>query len=205
MSETKHIYIVDDDDSMRATLLRAFEKTDYQIHTFENAQLFLMAKVEHFPAVMLLDMNMPGLKGIDLQAALINNKWDIPIIFISGDTERKEIIQGLKNGAHDFLLKPFPLADVLKAVETAFQSIAKDEQYLSKRREAVKSYDFLTEREKEVFHLLAQGQMSKDVAVAMGITPATVKIFKANIFRKFQIEADAELVKLALEYRLLEI
>jgi FixJ family two-component response regulator len=70
MSETKHIYIVDDDDSMRATLLRAFEKTDYQIHTFENAQLFLMAKVEHFPAVMLLDMNMPGLKGIDLQAFL---------------------------------------------------------------------------------------------------------------------------------------
>lgn len=164
-----------------------------------------MAKLEHFPAVMLLDMNMPGLKGIDLQAALINNKWDIPIIFISGDTERKEIIQGLKNGAHDFLLKPFLLADVLNAVKTAFQSIAKDKQYLTKRREAVKSYDSLTEREKEVFHLLAEGRMSKDVAVAMSITPATVKIFKANIFRKFQIEADAELVKLALEYRLLEV
>lgn len=204
MSDQKHIYIVDDDDSMRATLLRAFNTTTYQIHTFENAQQFLISKPEHFPAVMLLDMNMPGLKGIDLQAALLNNHWDIPIIFISGDTERKEIIQGLKNGAHDFLLKPFPLALMLESVEKAFQTIHKKKQFLNNRRLAVKSYDSLTEREKEVFHLLAQGQISKDVALALGITPATIKVFKANIFRKFQIRTDAELVKLAVEFELIK-
>jgi len=204
MSETKHVYVVDDDDSMRATLLRAFETKGYEIHAFENAQHFLIAEVEHFPAVMLLDMNMPGLKGIDLQTALLNKKWDIPIIFISGDTERKEIIQGLKNGAHDFLLKPFLLADMLEAVDTAFQSIAKKKKFMVQRKAVLNNYALLTEREKEAFNLLAQGQMSKDVAIAMGITPATVKIFKANILRKMQVLTDAEIVRLALEYRLIK-
>ena len=138
---------------------------------------------------VVLDMNMPGLKGIDLQAALINNKWDIPIIFISGDTERKEIIQGLKNGAHDFLLKPFPLAKLLEAVEKALKLDACHQKRASHETHVRRLWSSLTPREREVCHFMTKGYANREIAEVHQSLPDTVKLHRRRVLEKMQVDS----------------
>jgi len=197
MQTNCHIYIVDDDDSMRVSLERAFARTGHEIHAFESAQLFLNHSPLTTPAVLVLDMSMPGMTGLQLQQELMMKRANIPIIFISGDSEKVDIIQGLKNGASDFLLKPFPLNQLLLAVENALNLELEKEKSRGSQRASLEAYGRLTYREKEVFALLVQGKMSKEVAELLDITPATVKIFKANVMKKMGVDSIADLVQIS--------
>jgi len=206
MESKSYIYIVDDDDSMRVSLERAFLSGGtglQEIHAFESAQQFLSDSPIDSPAVLVLDMSMPGMTGLQLQEALLERGKNIPIVFISGDSEKADIIQGLKNGASDFLLKPFPLSQLLEAVNKALNLEFEKEKAQGTQKAVLEAYASLTYREKEVFALLAQGKMSKDVAEELGITPATVKIFKANLMKKLGIDSIADLVQMAMSHNLL--
>jgi FixJ family two-component response regulator len=191
---------------MRVSLERAFLSGSsgvQEIHDFESAQQFLSESPINSPAVLVLDMSMPGMTGLQLQEALLDRGKNIPIVFISGDSEKSDIIQGLKNGASDFLLKPFPLSQLLEAVNKALNLEFEKEKAQGSQKAALEAYALLTYREREVFALLARGKMSKDVAEELGITPATVKIFKANVMKKLGIESIADLVQMAINHNLL--
>ena len=179
-----HIYIVDDDLEMRNSLSRSLGFIGFDVHTFASPKDFLNLDKKYQPAVILLDMRMKNVTGLDFQKQLREQKISIPIIFISGESEKNEIISAMKNGAVDFLLKPFDLSVLEKAINQALQK-SKD---LSAERELriqySEKYQLLTPREREVCLLLIEGLKIKDISQHLGVTVATLKIHKARVMKK---------------------
>ncbi|NBX98950.1 MAG: DNA-binding response regulator, partial [Burkholderiaceae bacterium] len=151
--------------------------------------------------MILLDMQMPGLTGLQLQEKMNKQGRSTPIIFISGQSHPQQIIESLKKGAVDFLLKPFNLADLTKAILRALELDHGHARRLKLYQNIVDRFSKLTEREKEVFELLTLGLMNIKIGEILGIAPATVKIFKANVMRKMQADSEQDLVLLKLELK----
>ncbi|WP_114652338.1 response regulator transcription factor [Polynucleobacter necessarius] len=126
MTKVGHIYLIDDDESMRTSLSRMLKDVGYIVEDFSSAVTFLEHSVPVAPAVILLDMQMPDMTGIDLQEKLFQLGRKTPIIFISGQSHPHQIVKSLKRGAVDFLFKPFNLEDLLKAVADALDLLNKD-------------------------------------------------------------------------------
>ena len=116
-----HIYLVDDDASIRSALAGTLERQGFSVTPYASAAEFLQHATPVSPAVILLDMRMPGLSGVECQADLERHGWTTPIIFISGESLPAQIVQAMKQGASDFLLKPFSMQTLLVAVERAIE------------------------------------------------------------------------------------
>ena len=195
MNSLGHIYVVDDDDSMRSSLARMLATHGYTVDVYASPEEFLGKSVPVSPAAILLDMRMPSMSGVDLQKRLIEIERSTPIIFISGESTSHEIVTGMKQGAVDFLFKPFNLDELLaaltKAVDKDKENFKKISQTLSLRQR----YELLTPRETEVCGLLVEGLMNKDIAVALGTTNATIKVHKARVMEKMQADSLQDLVR----------
>ena len=133
--------------------------------------------------------------GIELQKKLNDMGRQTPIIFISGESMLHEIVTSFKQGAIDFLLKPFNLEDLLKSVENAVGRDKLAFESLNQSLTVKQKHDSLTPREKEVFALLVQGLMNKDIAVQLGTTDATIKVHKARVMYKMKADSLQELVR----------
>jgi len=199
MNTTKnkgHVYVLDDDLEIRESLSRSLGFMGYDVHSYPNPKDFINLDEIYSPAVILLDMKMKGVSGIEFQEQLINKGVRIPIIFISGQSEKHEIIQAMKNGAFDFLLKPFDLIELDKTLSKAIthsrQIIKKiDSENINSQR-----YNLLTSREKEVCLLLAEGLKIKDISLKLGAKEATIKIHKARVMKKMNAQSAVELFKM---------
>ena len=195
MNSLGHIYVVDDDDSMRSSLARMLATYGYTVDVYASPEEFLEKSIPVSPAAILLDMRMPSMSGVDLQKRLIEIERSTPIIFISGESTSHEIVTGMKQGAVDFLFKPFNLDELLaaltKAVDKDKERFKKISQTLSLRQR----YELLTPRETEVCGLLVEGLMNKDIAVALGTTNATIKVHKARVMEKMQADSLQDLVR----------
>ena len=200
--ETKgYVYLIEDDVSVHKSLTRALSKQGLEVIGFTTASAFLAAAPKHTPEMILLDMQMPGLTGLQLQEKMNKQGRSTPIIFISGQSHPQQIIESLKKGAVDFLLKPFNLADLTKAILRALELDHGPARRLKLYQNIVDRFSQLTEREKEVFELLTLGLMNIKIGEILGIAPATVKIFKANVMRKMQADSEQDLVLLKLELK----
>lgn len=115
----QHVYVIDDDDGVRTAIVRGLEQLGYDVHPFPGAAPFLDGAVIFRPAVVLVDLRMPRITGIELQARLIARNWDAPIIFISGESSAAQSVTALQQGAVDFLTKPFDLAALASVVAAA--------------------------------------------------------------------------------------
>ena len=196
MSVLGHIYIIDDDASMRSSLARMLANYGYTTEVYERAEDFIEQSIPVSPAAVLLDMRMPTMSGIELQKKLNELGRQTPIIFISGESMPHEIVTSMKQGAIDFLFKPFNLDDLLKAIVSA---VAKDKlifESMTQSLTVIQRYDSLTPREKEVFALLVQGLMNKDIAIELGTTDATIKVHKSRVMDKMKAESLQDLVRL---------
>jgi FixJ family two-component response regulator len=143
------------------------------------------------PEVIVLDMKMPVMTGLEIQSRLAEMQVHIPIIFISGHSHKEEIIKCLKNGASDFLLKPFKFEELLLSIEKCLKF---DLNY----KEIKNKYDLLTPREKEVFEELVNGQLLKAIAIKWDVSESVVKLHKSNIMQKLQIETLQDLTRISL-------
>jgi len=190
-----HIYIIDDDASMRSSLSRMLDSYGYSTEAHESAEDFLEQSIPVSPAAVLLDMRMPTMTGIELQMKLNNMGRQTPIIFISGESMPHEIVTSMKQGAIDFLLKPFNLDDLLKSIGNAIERDKLVFESLTQSLSVKQKYDSLTPREKEVFVLLVQGLMNKDIAVQLGTTDATIKVHKSRVMDKMKADSLQELVR----------
>lgn len=199
MTKVGHIYLIDDDESMRTSLSRMLKEVGYIVEDFSSAITFLEHSVPVSPAVILLDMQMPDMTGIDLQEKLLQLGRKTPIIFVSGQSHPHQIVKGLKKGAVDFLFKPFNLEDLLKAVADALELDKRQLKRVSKEVETKKDYATLTPREKEVCFWLVKGLLNKDIAVKLGTTDATIKVHKARVMDKMHVESVQVLVAKYLE------
>ena len=179
-----HVYIIDDDLEMRNSLARSLGFIGYDVYTYSDPKDFLNINEIYKPAVILLDMRMKNVSGLDFQIQLIDKKISTPIIFISGESDKNEIIQAMKNGAVDFLLKPFDLNTIEKSVSQALQKSKNQAAEIELRNIYIEKYELLTPREKEVCLLLVEGLKIKEISDTLGVTIATLKIHKARVMKK---------------------
>ena len=197
-----HVYLIDDDISIRSSLTRTLVDAGYTVQPFAGAKDFIENLMPVSPAVILLDMQMPDVIGLDLQEQLTQLGLKTPIIFISGQSHQKQIVQGLKKGAIDFLFKPFNLAELFAAIDIG---ISKDQFQLQKSAlegNVRKNFSLLTPREKEVCHLLVQGFKNKEIAKQFNLVDATIKVHKARIMEKMHANSLQNLVALYLQFNL---
>lgn len=199
MTKVGHIYLIDDDESMRTSLSRMLKELGYIVEDYSSAVTFLENSLPLSPAVILLDMQMPDMSGLDLQEKLLQMGRKTPIVFVSGQSHPHQIVRGLKKGALDFLFKPFNLEELLKAVSDAVEFDKRQLKRVSKEVETKKDYATLTPREKEVCYWLVKGLLNKDIAVKLGTTDATIKVHKARVMDKMHVESVQTLVAKYLE------
>ena len=198
--QTPTVFLVDDDPDVRRSTERALVKRGFQVETYSSADAFLEVYDPERAGCLVLDHGMPNLTGLELQSLLIQRGLTLPIIFITGHGGVRESVQAMKNGAIDFLEKPFrpdALSDRLKAGFEIDAAQRKQQQFNLDVRQR---YGLLTDREKEIAQRIVSTPSqtsSKDIARATGISPRTADHHRARIFEKMKIGSVAELVDLA--------
>ena len=193
-----HVYLIDDDPSISRSLAFALGQSNYSVQTFVDPEAFLRDSLPISPAVILLDMCMPKMQGIELQKRLQQSGRETPIVFISGESQPQEIVTAMKQGAIEFLLKPFGMASLLRAVE---EGLDRDRNYhtqLVRKLEISARYKRLTDKEREVCSLMIRGFGNKEISERNGSAPATVKLHRSRVLDKMGVESLPELVDMAL-------
>ena len=189
-----HVFLIDDNHDIRFYLSDMLTLLGYTVDTFDNAQAFLDNALDISPAVVLLDMKMPGLSGLDLLIRLDALKRKTPVIFISGESNKDEIIEAFRFGAIDFLLKPFNREKLCATIDKALALDRQRNAQFASINALRRSYETLSKREQEIFVLMAEGKTNADIAQITGIQPNTAKKHRATIYQKFQVNSGPELM-----------
>jgi len=191
------VFVIDDDVAVRTTLSSLFRSVGLRVELLSSAHEFTQIKMPDVASCLVLDIRLPGISGLDLQAELAEADIRIPIIFMTGHGDIPMSVKAMKAGAIDFLTKPFRDQDILDAVTRA---IERDQ----KRRDSEKGlselrirFDSLTSREREVMKLLAAGLMNKQIAFEFGITEITVKVHRGHMMRKMKARSLVALIGMA--------
>ena len=192
------VYVVDDDASFRTAIERRLKLAGYEVETYSSAQHLLDRQpgVER-PGCILLDVQMPGLSGLELQSRLIELGSILPIVFVTGHADIPTTVRAIKAGAEDFLTKPATSEQLIDAIERAmarYESARSQRNELNSFRALVAS---LTPRERQVFDLIVRGKINKQIAHELGTTERTVKAHRHQVMEKMQVHSLAELVSSA--------
>ena len=192
------VFLVDDDASVRRALARLIRSAGHEVQTFAAAREFLDRKPDaDGPACLALDVRMPGLSGIDLQRELQNTNRNLPIIFITGHGDIPMSVRAMKAGAVDFLPKPVQAKDLLGAIKQALARAVHDRAERNERETIQGRVEKLTPRERQVMTLVVKGFLNKQIASELGTVEKTIKVHRARVMKKMQVESLAELVRLA--------
>ena len=194
--ERDMIFVVDDDPSMLSAIRRVLMSANFEVEGYASgAALLEDARLDH-PQCLLLDMLMPGMSGLEVQAALNQRQVRVPIIFITGHAEVPIAVEAMRQGAFDFIEKPFGNDDLIVRVRRAIKMNCQRQQQALLRQEAVSRLMSLTARENEVLQLIVSGKTSKEVARALGGSHRTVDIHRGRIMKKTATSTLAGLVRL---------
>ncbi len=192
------VFIVDDDASVSKGLGRLLKSAGYIVENFGSALEFLEAGPRYEgPACLVLDMEMPGMTGADLQQTLQQKEYALPIIFITGHGDIPMGVKAMKNGAVDFLTKPFDENDLLNAVEEALRKDTEKREAINERQNILKKIEALTPREYEILTYVITGMLNKQIAYALKISEKTVKVHRGRVMEKLGLDSVAQLVRLA--------
>lgn len=192
------IYIVDDDEAVRDSLRWLLEANGYTVRSYAGAEEFLSAYDSDQVGVLIADVRMPGMSGLELQETLIARKAPLPIVFITGHGDVPMAVSTMKKGAVDFLEKPFNEADLRNIVagmlSQAYERV--HEAQMQRDQQAVLSR--LTAREQQVLERIVAGRLNKQIAGDLNISIKTVEAHRANIMEKLEVTTVADLMKIAL-------
>ena len=189
------VYVVDDDPMVLAALERLLRVNGFAVEVFTSAAAFLERSTEG-PAVLLLDLRMPGLSGLDVQDSILRTGRDMPIIFLSGESDVPSTARAMREGAVDFLVKPVDAAQLLDAVNRAQLRAVELQHQREEARHTRALLDRLTNREREVCELVARGLLNKQIAFELGTSEKTVKVHRGRVMRKLEVDSVAALVQL---------
>jgi len=190
------IFVIDDDESVRKSLRRLLKSADYQAEAFESASDFLERAPWPGAACVIVDVQMPGLNGIEFQKALIDRRRPEQLIFITGYGNIPMCAEAMKAGAVDFLPKPFKPRELLKCVERALARSIEQRQGAAEKSGARQLLDLLTPREFEVMELVITGMLNKQVGGELGMAEKTVKVHRGRVMQKLGVSSVPELVRL---------
>jgi FixJ family two-component response regulator len=191
------IAIVDDDLSVREGLETLIRSAGWRAKTFASAQEFLARPRTEALSCLILDLQLPGLSGLDLQKRMAELELEIPIVFLTGHGNIPASVQAMKAGAVEFLTKPFDEQDLLRAIEEAIGRDQLARQRHAEMRELQGRYESLTAREQEVMQQVVTGLLNKQVAAELNITEFTVKVHRGQVMRKMHADSLADLVRMA--------
>jgi len=188
------VFVIDDDESVRKGLKRLLRSVNYESEVFKSASDFLARPPHPGPACVIVDVQMPGVNGIDFQKALIQRRREEQLVFITGYGNIPMCAQVMKAGAVDFLPKPFKSRELLKCVEHALDRSTEQRRGAAERNEARRLLDSLTPREFEVMQLVTTGMLNKQVGGELGVAEKTVKVHRGRLMQKLGVTSVAELV-----------
>lgn len=191
------VRIIDDDASLRMALSRLLMASGYRTVLYASAAEFLLSTEVAEPGCILLDVNMPGLSGLQLQEHLVQLKQALPIVFLTGQGSIAASVRAIKAGAEDYLSKPVDKFELLDAIQRAVDRYTTSTVQQAHLEKMSARFDLLTAREREVFALLMSGMLNKQIAFQLGNTERTVKAHRHCIMEKMQAKTLAELIVIA--------
>ena len=190
------VFVVDDDLSIREAIQSLVGLEGLSVETFATAQDFLRRKRPDLPGCVVLDVELPGLSGLDLQRELAAHGIKLPIIFITGYGDIPMSVRAMKAGATEFLTKPFRDQDLLDAIHQALERDRAARRHSKEIAELRKRFDALTSREREVMNLVVGGWLNKQIGFELKISEITVKIHRGRVMGKMGAQSLAELVRM---------
>jgi FixJ family two-component response regulator len=193
------VRVVDDDESFRTAAARLLRASGFAVKTFGSAMEFLARPELDVPGCVLVDLQMPGLSGLDLQTALAKEGNMLPVIFLSGHGDIPTTVQAMRRGAEDFLTKTAPKEVLIDAVRRALERDANQRAERAKLAALRAPFAALTPRERQVLKQVVQGKLNKQIAFDLGIHERTVKLHRTAITTKLGVHSTAELTKLWIE------
>ena len=191
------VFVVDDDRSVREGLVDLIHSIGMNVEAFGSAQEFLRHKRPDTAACLVLDVRLPGPSGLDLQRQLGRSEHPIPIIFITGHGDIPMSVRAMKDGAVEFLTKPFRDQDLLDAIHQALDSDRAAREQRAKAAELRRRYESLTPREREVMQLVVRGLLNKQIASELGASEVTIKMHRGQVMHKMRAESVVELLRMA--------
>ena len=206
MTDARQICIVDDDDAVLDSLRLYFESKGVQVRIFTSAASFLEALASGVePSCLVSDVRMPGMTGLELQGELTSRATVFPIIFITGHGDVPMAVAAFRNGAHDFIEKPFDVQRLLAAIEDAIKTT--DQRYADREAIALIAarIDELSNRQRQVMDLAVRGLSTKEIAQQLGVSPRTVETYRAWVMEKLGARNLAALVRMAMRVEESEI
>ena len=201
---TPTAYVVEDDESIRTLWTWLMESNGIAVRTFNSAPEFIAAYEAGAPGCLVLDLRLPGMSGLELQEHLKRNQVDIPIIFVTAHGDVRTAVTAIKEGAVDFIEKPFSYRQALSIVEKAFQRDSENRERRARHARTATRIATLTDRERAVLQRIIEGKQNKLIADELAISIKTVEFHRAKLMEKMGVDSVAELVQLTLGFSLME-
>jgi FixJ family two-component response regulator len=192
---TPTVFIVDDDEAVRRSLEALVRSVGLNVESFSSGQDFLISFDPDRPGCLVLDIRMPGMSGTELQETLRHRGSPLPIIIITGHGDVPIAVHAMKNGAVDFIEKPFSKQLLLDRIHDAILRDAKLRDVQTKRHKIQERLSTLTPRERQVLDLVAAGKPNKRIAAELGVSKKTVEVHRSHVMRKMQAGSLAEVVE----------
>jgi two-component system response regulator FixJ len=192
------VFVVDDDRAMRESLSWLLDSVGLHVRSYATAADFLADHDPAQPGCLVLDVRMPGMSGLDLQAELARRGVELPTIVITGHAEVSMAVRAVKSGAIDFIEKPFSDQLLLDRVRQALEMDRQAREVRSRREDARRRLATLTAREREVLNLVVAGRANKEIASELGVSPKTVEVHRAHVMSKMCVDSLAELIRVTL-------
>lgn len=198
------VFVVDDDASLRRALARVIQSAGLGVETFESANVFLRRLPYPGIGCVVLDVQMPGMSGVELQGLMASMDLDLPIVFLTAHGDLPTATQAMRKGATDFLQKPVDDEVLLATLRESIERHRLQHADRQRRRDAAARLGRLSQREKEVMQFVVRGLLNKQIADYMGIALKTVKVHRAHVMEKLEVDSVAALVKLCVAAGMLD-
>lgn len=197
-SDNAIVHVIDDDEAVRQSLAFLLGTAGLEVRTYDSATAFLDALPNVVAGCVITDVRMPVVGGLELLRRLRKLKLAVPVIVITGHGDVPLAVEAMKMGAADFLEKPFDDEALLASVRSALNALDRDRKREVERSEIESRLSGLSSREREVLEGLVAGQANKQIAHALGISPRTIEIYRANLMTKMQAASLSDLVRMAM-------
>lgn len=198
MNSKAIVHIIDDDESVRKSLRWLIESVGLQVSCYESANAFEQTKLQEGPGCMVLDVRMPGMSGLELQERMNMQDLPLPTIIVTGHADVPMAIRALKNGAFDFIEKPYNDQHLLDRVQEAISSSTASQSAETLKQDAKQKINNLTPREREIMIMVTEGEPNKRIAMQLNLSIKTVETHRANLMTKMQANSLPALIKLVM-------